>query len=136
MTHFRFGNCGVSVRQSTYEEQSARLPEVSAPRHSGSNPDSSRRPSRKASSSFERARLSAVLDPCWRNGGCYNQCDCGLGRVEPNIAQITGLLQAWACGDSEALEALMPLVYGELQQIAHRQMRRERVGHTLQTRPS
>jgi RNA polymerase sigma-70 factor, ECF subfamily len=27
----------------------------------------------------------------------------------------------------------MPLVYGELQQIAHRQMRRERVGHTLQT---
>lgn len=81
----------------------------------------------------ERARLSAVLDPCWRNGGCYNPCNCGLRRVEPNSAQITGLLQAWACGDSEALEALMPVVYGELQQIAHRQMRRERVGHTLQT---
>ena len=53
--------------------------------------------------------------------------------MEPDSAQITGLLQAWACGDSEALEALIPLVYGGLQQIAHRQMRRERVGHTLQT---
>jgi len=68
-----------------------------------------------------------------RELGCYNPCNCGLRRVEPNRAQITGLLQAWACGDSEALEALMPLVYGELQQIAHRQMRREQVGHTLQT---
>jgi len=47
-------------------------------------------------------------------------------KVDPNSAQITGLLQAWACGDSQALEALTPLVYGELHQIAHRQMRRER----------
>ena len=50
-----------------------------------------------------------------------------------SLPEITGLLHAWAGGDSEALEALMPLVYGELQQIAHRQMRRERFGHTLQT---
>jgi RNA polymerase sigma-70 factor, ECF subfamily len=76
---------------------------------------------------------SIVLDPCWRNGGCYYPCNCRLGRVEPNSARITGLLQAWACGNPEALEALMPLVSRELQQIAHRQMRREQVGHTLQT---
>jgi RNA polymerase sigma factor (TIGR02999 family) len=42
-------------------------------------------------------------------------------------------LHAWAGGNPEALEALMPLVYGELQRIAHNQMRRERVGHTLET---
>lgn len=43
------------------------------------------------------------------------------------------MLRAWGGGNAEALEALMPLVYRELQQIAHRQMRRERHGHTLQT---
>jgi RNA polymerase sigma factor (TIGR02999 family) len=53
--------------------------------------------------------------------------------VGPDSAEITRLLQAWGSGDSDALEALMPLVYRELQQIAHRQMRRERAGHTLQT---
>ena len=36
-------------------------------------------------------------------------------------------------GASDALNRLVPLVYGELRRIAHRQLRAERVGHTLST---
>ncbi len=46
---------------------------------------------------------------------------------------ITQLLLRWREGDGAALELLMPLVYGELRRLARRCMRRERVGHTLQT---
>jgi RNA polymerase sigma factor (TIGR02999 family) len=42
-------------------------------------------------------------------------------------------LLAWRGGDRAALERLVPLVYAELRRQAHRQMRRERPGHTLQT---
>jgi RNA polymerase sigma-70 factor, ECF subfamily len=45
---------------------------------------------------------------------------------------ITGLLLAWRAGDRAALEALIPLVYEELRQIAHRQLAGER-HQTLQT---
>lgn len=47
--------------------------------------------------------------------------------------EITSLLRAWCEGDPKALERLMPLVYRELHEAAHRQMARERSGHTLQT---
>jgi RNA polymerase sigma factor (TIGR02999 family) len=46
---------------------------------------------------------------------------------------ITQLLLKWRGGDESALELLMPLVYEELRRLARRCMRRERVGHTLQT---
>jgi RNA polymerase sigma-70 factor (ECF subfamily) len=46
---------------------------------------------------------------------------------------ITQLLRAWGRGDQAALEALIPLIYRELRQRAHRYMGRERPGHTLQT---
>jgi len=46
--------------------------------------------------------------------------------------EVTRLLIAWNEGDPKAVERLMPLVYAELRQIAERQFRRERVGHTLQ----
>ena len=46
---------------------------------------------------------------------------------------ITGLLHAWSDGDESALEQLIPLVEGELRRLAGAYMRRERVGHTLQT---
>ena len=46
--------------------------------------------------------------------------------------QVTRLLEAWGAGDSGALNALMPLVYGELRSIAAGQLRRERPDHTLQ----
>jgi RNA polymerase sigma factor (TIGR02999 family) len=47
-------------------------------------------------------------------------------------AEITGLLQAWARGDSAALDRLTPLVYSELRRLARGYMKRERAGHTLQ----
>lgn len=47
--------------------------------------------------------------------------------------ELTSLLQAWRGGDGSALERLIPLVYRELHQVAHRQMLGERSGHTLQT---
>jgi RNA polymerase sigma factor (TIGR02999 family) len=46
---------------------------------------------------------------------------------------VPQLLTAWSNGDREALNQLMPLVYDELHQMAHRYLRRERVDHTLQT---
>jgi RNA polymerase sigma factor (TIGR02999 family) len=39
----------------------------------------------------------------------------------------------WRSGDGDALEALMPLVYDEMRRLAHRYLRRERPGHTLQS---
>jgi RNA polymerase sigma factor (TIGR02999 family) len=48
-------------------------------------------------------------------------------------ADITAQLQAWDAGEPSARERLFPLVYDELRRIAHRQLRRERSGHTLDT---
>src|SRR5262252_5610215 len=47
--------------------------------------------------------------------------------------QVTGLLRQWSGGDAQALEQLVPILYNELQRLAHYHLRRERVGHTLQT---
>jgi RNA polymerase sigma-70 factor, ECF subfamily len=47
--------------------------------------------------------------------------------------EITRLLQDWSSGDEQALEKLTPLLYKELHRMAHRYMRKERPGHTLQT---
>lgn len=47
--------------------------------------------------------------------------------------EITQLLVAWSDGDQAALDELTPLVYEELHRLAHRYMRGERAGHTLQT---
>jgi RNA polymerase sigma factor (TIGR02999 family) len=48
-------------------------------------------------------------------------------------AHITELLVAWNRGDEKSLEELIPAVEQELRRIAHRYMRRENPGHTLQT---
>ena len=45
---------------------------------------------------------------------------------------VTALLGDWSRGDRSALDQLLPLVYAELRLIATRQLRKERVGHTLQ----
>jgi RNA polymerase sigma-70 factor (ECF subfamily) len=45
---------------------------------------------------------------------------------------ITRLLQEWQGGDAQALERLIPLVYGELHTLASRYLSRERRSHTLQ----
>lgn len=46
---------------------------------------------------------------------------------------ITDLLLDWSNGDKAALDRVLPLVYQEMRRLAHRQMRRERPGDTLQT---
>jgi RNA polymerase sigma factor (TIGR02999 family) len=48
-------------------------------------------------------------------------------------SEITQLLQGWRGGDRKALDALLPVVYKELQRLAHFQLRQERADHTLQS---
>ncbi|HKE28390.1 MAG TPA: sigma-70 family RNA polymerase sigma factor [Bryobacteraceae bacterium] len=47
--------------------------------------------------------------------------------------EISRLLHAWSEGDQSVLEILTPIVHAELHRLAHRYMRRERPGHSLQT---
>lgn len=47
--------------------------------------------------------------------------------------RITELLQEWSDGKREAVDELLPLVYGELRSRASAYLRRERANHTLQT---
>ena len=47
--------------------------------------------------------------------------------------EISQLLRSWNDGNGDALDELLPLVYDELHRQAHRYLRREREGHTLQT---
>jgi RNA polymerase sigma factor (TIGR02999 family) len=49
---------------------------------------------------------------------------------KPNV---TELLIEWQRGDRQALDRLTPLIYDELRRMAHRYVRRERDGHTLET---
>jgi RNA polymerase sigma factor (TIGR02999 family) len=44
---------------------------------------------------------------------------------------ITRLLIGWSRGDRAAFDELVPLVYGELRQVAARRLRHERRDHTL-----
>ena len=50
-----------------------------------------------------------------------------------NDGDISTLLRAWTEGDQNALQKLTPIVYDELHGLAQRYMKRERVGHSLQT---
>ena len=45
---------------------------------------------------------------------------------------LTLALQSLRQGDEAGLERILPIVYAELQNIARRQMAKEKVGHTLQ----
>jgi RNA polymerase sigma-70 factor, ECF subfamily len=47
--------------------------------------------------------------------------------------EVTQLLLALSEGDRSALDKLIPIVYQQLHQIAHRYMKRERQNHTFQT---
>lgn len=47
--------------------------------------------------------------------------------------EITQLLLNWRAGDRMALDELVPLVQTELKRLARNYMRRQRIGHTLQT---
>lgn len=48
-------------------------------------------------------------------------------------SDVTSLLSELSGGNREVVDALMPLVYDEMQRIASRQMRKERSNHTLDT---
>jgi RNA polymerase sigma factor (TIGR02999 family) len=52
--------------------------------------------------------------------------------AESSISETTQLLRAWAGGDQQALEALIPRVYRELRRLAGRCLQNERQGQTLQ----
>lgn len=53
--------------------------------------------------------------------------------VLPSTHEVTQLLKAWTNGDEQALEKLIPLVYGQLHRVAQYYMAGERPGHALQT---
>ena len=50
----------------------------------------------------------------------------------PPEQDVTALLGEWSGGDREALERLIPVVYGELRRLAASYLKVERPGHTLQ----
>ena len=50
---------------------------------------------------------------------------------ESTRVDVTGLLLHWSQGEDDALERLGPVIYEEGRHIAARQLRRERVDHTL-----
>jgi len=52
---------------------------------------------------------------------------------EEQKQQITPVLGALSRGAPDAMDRLMPLIYGELKRIAHRQRSAEAHGHTLST---
>jgi RNA polymerase sigma-70 factor (ECF subfamily) len=51
--------------------------------------------------------------------------------IGPGPESFTHWLARWRAGDSSALEALVPVVYNELRQVARRQLSRESPDHTL-----
>jgi RNA polymerase sigma-70 factor, ECF subfamily len=52
---------------------------------------------------------------------------------KPVPNDVSALLRAWTDGDQNALAQLTPIVYDELHRLAHRHLKRERAGHSLQT---
>ena len=52
---------------------------------------------------------------------------------EPPRGEVTQLLGRLRAGENEALDQLVPLLYGELRRIASENLRRERSSHTLAT---
>jgi RNA polymerase sigma-70 factor, ECF subfamily len=55
------------------------------------------------------------------------------GGTQSGEEDVTAFLQAWSGGDQNALDRMIPLVYRELHRLAHRNLRRERPDHSLQT---
>jgi RNA polymerase sigma factor (TIGR02999 family) len=53
--------------------------------------------------------------------------------ARPSVDEVTQMLQAWGDGEERALDKLVPLVYDELHQVAHRYMAHQPSDHTLQT---
>lgn len=54
-------------------------------------------------------------------------------KSKPTKQAVTQLLKATRAGDKEAVNELLPYVYDEMRNIAHKKLRFERNGHTLDT---
>lgn len=57
----------------------------------------------------------------------------GWSKLSQHSDDITQMLVAHGEGDEEAFSRLVPMVYDDLRRIAHRQLRRSRPSHTLNT---
>src|ERR671913_204778 len=55
------------------------------------------------------------------------------GSMTSSSQNLTQLLIDWQQGDRAALDKLTPLVYDDLRRIAHKYVRNEATGNTLQT---
>lgn len=54
--------------------------------------------------------------------------------MDPSLdGPVCQLLEKWRAGDSEALNALVPLVCADLRKLAHRHLQKQRPDHTLQS---
>lgn len=54
--------------------------------------------------------------------------------VDPSSSRpVSHLLKKWRAGDAEALNALVPLVYTDLRELAHHYLQKQRPDHTLQS---
>jgi len=53
--------------------------------------------------------------------------------LQPPLEPVSELLAKWEAGDRAAFHSLVPLIYRELRRQAHRYLREEPPGHTLQT---
>ena len=54
------------------------------------------------------------------------------GNRMASLSEVTQLLQQWSDGRKDALDRLLPEIYGELRRLASSYLRRERPDHTLQ----
>lgn len=68
----------------------------------------------------------------WRQEGLSISTGVAI-LLETSSQPVTALLAQWRAGDEEALRALLPIVYNELRRLAHRYLRKERPGHSLQS---
>lgn len=67
------------------------------------------------------------------DGYILMQMLAGSDKPDSQRADLTGLLNRMHGGDLGAGEKVAGLIYKELHQLAAREMRRERLGHSLQT---
>jgi RNA polymerase sigma-70 factor, ECF subfamily len=67
----------------------------------------------------------------WRAG--ENRGGTIDGKPDAGGGEITRLVERWSDGDGAAFDRLIELVYEDLRQIAHRQLRLDRSDHTINT---
>jgi RNA polymerase sigma factor (TIGR02999 family) len=84
-----------------------------------------------AKQSVDSVGVPAYLGQAKYFGSC---AQLGEGAMsEPPSHAVSALLAKWRAGDDDALRSLVPLVYDELRQLAHRYLQREKPDHTLQS---